>query len=142
MNPQSIFKFVQDHINEEGRFTADFLPDDPSPTVPRPLGAEDAYYYTTEVPPDTEGAEQTVKLLKQHIAIPCLESKRRLYDHVSKIVVAGICDAFLEKFNADELTPEVMELAEEFFYNSSKREPVKFALLIFGLYGMESLKET
>ena len=47
MNPQSIFKFVQDHINEEGRFTADFLPDDPSPTVPRPLGAEDAYYYTT-----------------------------------------------------------------------------------------------
>ena len=60
MNPQSIFKFVQDHINEEGRFTADFLPDDPSPTVPRPLGAEDAYYYTTEVPPDTEGAEQTV----------------------------------------------------------------------------------
>ena len=37
MNPQSIFKFVQDHINEEGRFTADFLPDDPSPPYLAPL---------------------------------------------------------------------------------------------------------
>ena len=142
MNPNSIFEYVKNNIDEEGRFASDVLPDDPMPTVPRPLGAEDAYYYTTEVPSDTEGAEQAVKLLKQHIAIPCLESKRRLYDHLTKIVVAGICDPFLEKFNAEELTPEAMELAEEFFYNSSHREPVKFALLIFGLYGMESLKDT
>ena len=142
MNPNSIFEYVKNNIDEEGRFASDVLPDDPMPTVPRPLGAEDAYYYTTEVPADTEGAEQAVKLLKQHIAIPCLESKRRLYDHLTKIVVAGICDPFLEKFNAEELTPEAMELAEEFFYNSSHREPVKFSLLIFGLYGMESLKDT
>ena len=105
MNPNSIFEYVKTHIDEEGRFMGDVLPDDPMPTVPRPLGAEDAYYYTTEVPPDTEGAEQTVKLLKQHLASPCLESKRRLYDHLTKIVVAGICDSFLEKFPNDELTP-------------------------------------
>ena len=141
MNPNSIFEYVKNNIDEEGRFAGDVLPDDPMPTVPRPLGAEDAYYYTTEVPPDVEGAEQTVKLLKQHLAIPCLESKRRLYDHLCKIVVAGICDSFLEKFTTDDLTPEIMELAEEFFYNSSHREPVKFSMLIFGLYGMESVKE-
>ena len=141
MNPQSIFEYVKNNIDEEGHFTGEVLPDDPMPTVPRPLGAEDAYYYTTEVPPDIEGATQAVKLLKQHLTIPCLESKRRLYDHLCKIVVAGICDPFLEKFTADDLSPEAMELAEEYFYNCPHREPVKFSLLIFGLYGMANIKE-
>ncbi|MBQ9762767.1 MAG: hypothetical protein IJV92_00165 [Phascolarctobacterium sp.] len=141
MNPISIFEYVKNNIDEEGRFASEVLPDDPSPNVPRPLGAEDAYFYTTEVPPDTEGAENTVKFLKQYIAIPCLESKRRFNEHLRKIFVAALCDAFLEKFTADELTPEVMELAEENFYNATHREQVKFSMIIFGLYGMQSIKE-
>lgn len=44
MNPNSIFEYVKNNIDEEGRFASDVLPDDPMPTVPRPLGAEDAYY--------------------------------------------------------------------------------------------------
>ena len=137
----TIFDYVMNNIDDNGKFTAATLPDDPAPAVPRPLGTEDAYYYTTEVPPDVEGADRALELVKQYMVMPCLESRRRLYDHICSIITAGICDPFLDGFPKDEFTPELLKLARELFYGATNREPVKFAYLLFGLYGMERLHD-
>lgn len=137
----TIFDYVINNINTDGKFTAATLPDDLAPTVPRPLGTEDAYYYTTEVPPDVEGAERALELVKQYMVMPCLESRRRLYDYICSIITAGICDPFLDGFPREEFTPELLKLGRELFYGAANREPVKFAYLLFGLYGMERLHD-
>ena len=40
---QTIYQYVNSHLDEHGRFTATNLCDDRYATIPRPLGSEDAF---------------------------------------------------------------------------------------------------
>ena len=136
-----LFDYIKDHLDEKGCFTEKHLPDSTDPWSPKLLGAEDAYSYAVDASIDTEGAQKIVTLLKQYGALPCMETKRRLTDQLNGLNVSRMADSFLESFTAEDLTEDILNLAEDYFYHSTKREPIKFAYLLFGLYGMEHLQQ-
>lgn len=47
-NEHSIFAYVMDQLDENGIYQGGALIDDPTPSLPRPLGSDDAYIYTAE----------------------------------------------------------------------------------------------
>ena len=137
----ALFRYISSHIDEDGRFTATTLPDDPNPTVPRPFGSEDAFYYTTEFPPNNEGAKMAIKLLRRFLAQPTLENRHKLYTHLRSISVSTICDPFADEFGLEDNDKEVLEFARTLFYQAQHREPLKFAILLLGIYGMDRIQE-
>lgn len=62
-NEHSIFAYVMDQLDENGIYQGGALIDDPTPSLPRPLGSDDAYIYTAEMPPDLPGAEAVCSML-------------------------------------------------------------------------------
>ncbi len=136
-----LFDYIKNHLDAKGCFTEKHLPDSTDQWSPKLLGSEDAYSYAVDASIDNEGAQKTAALLRQYAALPCLETKRCLSDQLNAINVSRMADSFLEIFTAEELTEDILNLAEDYFYHSTQREPVKFAYLLFGLYGMEHLQQ-
>ena len=136
-----LFDYIKTHLDDQGRYTENQLPDRPTPDLLKNLGAEDAMGYAVDASVDTEGAQRSITLLKQYAAHPGMETRRQLTDYLNSISVSRMADCFLENFTTDDLQESMLDLAEEYFYHSSTREPLKFAYLLFGLYGMEQLQK-
>ena len=138
---ENIFRFITEHLSEEGRFTSARLCDDQMLDINLPsLGTEDAGYYSIDIEPDPQPAQELAQMLRTYIAAPSKQNRMKIYNSVSSF--AYYCDNFLNEFTADEVNIIVFDLARRFLYNSDSRYPVKFALLLFGLYGMEEIKNT
>jgi len=136
-----LFSYIKENINEDEVFTSNVLPDDPNPSIPHPFGSEDSFFYTTEIPSDMKGASNILRLLRDYLASPSVEKRVNLYRNLQRSVTVSICDPIVDAFTADDITERTLELARQLFYNSTHREPVKFAYLLFGLYGMRDIYE-
>ncbi len=141
MKNKNIFSYIKKHTDGKGRFTAKSLPDRPRPTVPNPLGSSDAVFYTSDVPPDVERGLETAEMVRSYLKSPDPADRHRLYQHICRQYTAGICDTFMESFAQEGCCGLLFDLGRNFLYNSSHREPVKFAYLIFSLYGMRKIAE-
>lgn len=137
----AIFRYISTHLDENERFTSETLPDDPNPAVPRPLGSEDAFYYTTDFPPNQEAAKATIKLLRAFLKHSTIENRQKLYKHLSSIPISTICDPFADEFGLEDNDEDVLELARALFYHANHREPFKFSLLLCATYGMDRIQE-
>lgn len=137
----ALFRYISSHLDEKGYFTEPFLPDDPNPTVPRPFGSEDAFYYTTDFPPNKEGAKKTIKLLRAYLNSSTIENRQKLYKHLSSISVSTICDPFADEFGLEDDKKDVLEFARTLFYHANHREPLKFAIVLCGIYGMDRIQK-
>lgn len=136
-----LFAYIQENINEDDVFTSTMLPDDPNPSIPHPFGSEDSFFYTTEIPSDIKGASNIMKMLRDYIAAPSVEKRVNLYRTLQRTVTVSICDPIVDAFTADDVNERTLELARQLFYNATHREPLKFAYLLFGLYGMKEIYE-
>lgn len=137
----SILSYVKAHI-VRGRFTGDTLPDDPSPAIPRPLGEADANFYATEIPPDIQGARKIVKSFRQFMAIPAAASRKLLYRHLSSSFFASICDPLISDLQMMKLDEKkLLDFAEELLYLSPNREPVKFAIILFSIFEIKTVRK-
>lgn len=137
----AIFRYICSHLNEDERFTSPTLPDDPNPTIPKPLGSEDAFYYTTDFPPNKDACKTTIKLLRTYLKQQTIENRHKLYTYLSTIAITTICDPFADEFGLEDNNEDVLELARTLFYHANHREPFKFAILLCGIYGMDKLQE-
>ncbi len=137
----ALFRYISSHIDEDGRFTESTLPDDPNPTVPRPFGSEDAFYYTTEFPPNQEGAKRAISLLRSFLNNQTMENRHKLYTHLCSISVSTICDPFADEFGIEDNDKDVLEFARTLFYHANHREPFKFAIVLLGIYGLDRIQE-
>lgn len=136
-----IFAYIKENINEDEVFSSTVLPDDPSPSIPHPFGSEDSFFYTTKIPSDIKGASKILKLLQDYLSAPSVQKRVNLYRHLQKSAIVSICDPFVDAFTDDNISEKLLDLARQFFYNATHREPLKFAYLLFGLYGMEKIYE-
>lgn len=139
MKKQNLFSYIKNHIDQEGRFTAKTLPDRPRPTVPHPLGSNDAVFYTSNIPQNVKRGTETIEMVRSYLSNPNPEERHRLYQYVCKQYVANICDTFIESFAEEGCDDLLFDLGRNFFYNAVHREPLKFAYLIFTLYGMRKI---
>lgn len=139
----TLYKYITDNIGPDGVFTAAVLPDDRHPTVPHPLGAEDAFFYTADIPPDQEGAQKLTEALRLCLRQPSPEHRKLLYELARRHSMAAVCDPFADGFavSGKEEQEQLLALARELFYNARHREPLKFALLLFGFCDMRQLRE-
>lgn len=137
----SLYQYIKEHIDEDEVFSSSTLPDQPNPTVPRALGTDDAFFYTTEAPQDQEGAKTLANELRIYLRQPTPEQKRKLYQTVQNRCMSALCDPFLDIFQKEEFHSHLLDLARSLFYNAQHREVVKFAYLLFALYGMERIKK-
>ena len=84
-NELSIFAYIIEHIDENGIYQGGALIDDPTPSLPRPLGSDDAYIYTAEMPPDLPGAEAVCSMLLAYADEPSAAAKAVLEEALTKI---------------------------------------------------------
>lgn len=139
---ETIYNYIIAHLDEHGRFTEANLCDATNETIPRPLGSEDAFYYSTTIGSNIPVAQHLAETLRNYTAEPSQSNLNALYELLKGQVFATYCDPFIEAFPAENMNIVAYELARRFFYNSQHREQVKFALLLFGLHGMKNICES
>jgi len=141
MSNKTIYQYIIENIDpEEQNFTQATLPDEPHPSVPHPLGAEDAFWFSTNTPSNKKGAAEILKLLQNYITYPDQPHKQKLYEALCKQPIIALADPLCEKLQEQDISEELVALARSFFYNSKHRSPLKFAYIILGLYGVDRIK--
>ena len=139
---ETIYNYIITHLDEHGRFTEANLCDATNETIPRPLGSEDAFYYSITIESNLPLAQHLAETLRNYITEPSQSKLSTLYEQLNGQIFAAYCDPFTEAFPADNMNIAAYELARRFFYNAQNREQVKFALLLFGLHGMKNICES
>lgn len=137
---QSLYHYIKAHIDEDGFYTEQDLPDSSDYPYMMELGHTDAFYYTMDMPAAVDDASLLLKDLRAYLAEPMQPYRQRLYQDLKSMSMAEYCDPFISSFDADDMNVVALDLARSFFYNARHREPLKFALILFGLYGMERLQ--
>ena len=140
-NEHSIFAYVMDQLDENGIYQGGALIDDPTPSLPRPLGSDDAYIYTAEMPPDLPGAEAVCSMLLAYADEPSATAKAVLEEALIKILCVSVCDPLVELLSEDEVPEPLLALAEDWLYTAHKRELVKYAIVILAVFGLEKLRK-
>jgi len=138
---ESIFHFIQSHLDENGFFTAPTLPDENPYGRIWQHGNADAYYYTAEKSDNIEDGSKLLRLLRAYLTEPIQVRRQALYNNLNDMSMAEYCDFFVSGFDQDEMNGSCFDLARHFFYNSLHREPLKFAMLLFGIYGMQKIHD-
>lgn len=137
----SLFKYITTHLDEQGVFTSPTLPDMPNESIKQLLGTNDAAVYTMSIPADMQAASKLLKDLQFYLEEPLQPNRQNLYQRLLGMTLAEYCDPFVASFNQDDFNDVAFDLARRFFYNAKDREPLKFAYLLFGLYGMQKIEE-
>lgn len=141
MENKSLYQYIIENIDpEDQNFTQSTLPDEPFPTVPHPLGAEEAYWFASNTPPYARGAEEVYKCLQSFLQQPDQVRKQKLYQSLIGQPIVAIAEPLADRIANEELTEMHYNLARSFFYNAKHRSAVKFAYLLFGLYGMQRIE--
>ena len=138
---ETIYNYVINHLDEHGRFTETNLCDAVNESIPGLLGSEDAFYYSTNMESAVKLAKKLVENLRKYMREPDLINRSSLSELLNGQIFATYCDPFIDAFPAENMNIVVLDLAKHFFYNAQNREQVKFALLLFGLYGMKNILE-
>lgn len=139
-NELSIFAYIIEHIDENGIYQGGALIDDPTPSLPRSLGSDDAYIYTAEIPPDLPGAEAVCSMLLAYADEPSAAAKAVLEEALTKILCISICDPLVELLSEDEVPEALLALAEDWLYTAHKRELVKYAIVLLAVFSLETLR--
>ncbi|MGM9561186.1 MAG: hypothetical protein ACI3WT_02935 [Phascolarctobacterium sp.] len=138
---QSLYDYIKQHIDEDGVFTERTLPDGNDYVNIVEPGQTDAFYYTADMPSSTEDASILLKDLRAYLAEPNPSNHQKLYKHLKDMSMAEYADPFIASFDQDDMSENAFFLARRLLYNARHREPLKFALLLFGLYGMQHIEE-
>ena len=138
---QSLYDYIQQHIDEDGFFTERTLPDGNDYVNIVEPGQTDAFYYTADMPSSDEDASTLLKDLRAYLATPSIGTYQPLYKHLKDMSMAEYADPFIAAFDSDDMNETAFGLARRLLYNARHREPLKFALLLFGLYGMQTIEE-
>ena len=139
--PQSLFDYIQQHIDEDGVFTESTLPDGNDYVNIVEPGQTDAFYYTADMPSSDEDASTILKDLRAYLAEPCISTYQKLYKDLKDMSMAEYADPFIAAFDQDDMNETAFSLARRLLYNARHREPLKFAFLLFGLYSMQHIEE-
>ena len=138
---QSLYDYIKQHIDEDGVFTERTLPNGNDYVNIVEPGQTDAFYYTADMPSSPEDASILLKDLRAYLAEPNPSNHQKLYKHLKDMSMAEYADPFIASFDQDDMSENAFFLARRLLYNARHREPLKFALLLFGLYGMQHIEE-
>lgn len=138
----SIFYYVKQHIDEDGFFVGDNLPKGEysfiNPAVGLELGAGDAFLIMSEDEDDTKIMESVYRAIKEYMLAPNEKNRDDLYQLVAFSQCVSYCESLVERLSKEKLPAFLLALAEEWLYEAPSREAVKFAIVICGLFDLNS----
>lgn len=139
-NKNSLFSFVLAHLTTKKVYDGTTLPDIPDQTYA--WGNDDAELFSPDLSEESlQVAEEINQLLQAWINIPSLDNKRRLYAKVRQTPIILIYKRMAELLHGQKLPFEILKLAEEWLYNASDREVLKFVYLLCGAIGLEQVRK-
>ena len=138
---QSLYDYIQQHIDEDGIFTERTLPDGSDITNIVELGHADAFFYTADMPSSEEDASTLLKDLRDYLREPDPKAYQKLCQDLKDMSMAEYADPFIASFDSDDMNETAFDLARRLLYNARHRETLKFAFLLFGLYGMQHIEQ-
>ena len=141
MPKETIFCYIQQHIDDDGYYTDSVLPDDPQPLIPRPLGMEDALFYSGMAPQDDFGLPELIKALDKALALPSERNCQELCQVLDNLHIASIYDNFIKHYTEQPPNEGTLRLGKFLFYKALTREQLKFSLLLLGFAGMKTVYE-
>ncbi len=100
---QSLYDYIQQHIDEDGIFTERTLPDGNDYINIVEPGQTDAFYYTADMPSSDEDASTLNKDLRAYLAEPSANNHQRLYKHLKDMSMAEYADPFIAAFDSDDM---------------------------------------
>ena len=141
MSNKTIYQYIIENFDPENEnFTQPTLIDEPNPSVPHPLGAEDAFWFSSNAPVHKKGADNVFAALQDYLQYPDHVHKQKLYKTVISEPIIALAEPFCDKMQTEEIDDAMLALARSFFYNGQHRGAIKFAYILFGLYGVEKIK--
>lgn len=142
---RSIYNYVKQHIDDDGFFPLDKLPDNCySPMLPCELGTIDAYItlLQDEEPPE-HLADEVCRRLDEYVKNPDKKHEDELLEIINNMPCSIYCDAMLDKLSHEIVFPPVLlQTALKWLRTAEKREPVKFAIVIIGLFNLDNVMKT
>ncbi len=139
MEERTIFSFIKENIDAEGFFSGACLPDDPFPTVPRIMGAEDAFFRLENLPADVDKAFAVLQQLNSVLENSSPKVRADIYKTLCRVSVASISEQLVQVLSASPEHEQLLTYARSLFYGAAHREPFKFSLLLFGVHGMDRI---
>ena len=140
-NYNSLFLYVIDHLDKDGRYDGSPLPDNLMREYT--YGAEDAAMFRPKVNDRTmEEAKDIYLLLKEWLKNPTQKNKNNLYEKIYTTPLITVFFALAGQLRGEKLSYDLLHLAQEWFYTAKDREAVKFAYLICGLIGLEQVRKS
>ena len=140
-NYNSLFLYVIDHLDKDGRYDGSPLPDNLMREYT--YGAEDAAMFRPKVNDRTmEEAKDIYLLLKEWLKNPTQKNKSNLYEKIYTTPLITVFFALAGQLRGEKLSYDLLHLAQEWFYTAKDREAVKFAYLICGLIGLDQVRKS
>ncbi len=142
METKTLYQYIIENLDTEDEyFTQETLPDDPHPSVLRPLGTEEAFWLAADFPSRVEVAASLCKLLQTYKqnANPLL--MQEIYHFVQDQPVIVITEPLCDMLHSEEFTEALYTLGRSLFYNARHRGPLKLGYILLGFYGVERIQK-
>lgn len=134
---ESIFSYIQQHIDESGFFTENSLPDKvvsmTDSVISLELGATDAYLSTTQDLVEHPMEAMLYKKLQDYLSNPTEENAMALYFAVCSTPCIVYHESIIDKLEKERIPTELKALTLKWLYQSPHREAIKFAIIMAGL---------
>ena len=138
---QSLFLYVVDHLDKNGRYDGSPLPDDLTRSYS--YGAEDAVMFHPRADNKyMEQAKDIYVLLKNWMKEPTQQNKDLLYERIYLTPQSTVFFTLAAQLRNEKLSYDLLDLAQEWFYTAKDREAVKFVYLICGLIGLQQVRNS
>ena len=140
-NYNSLFLYVVDHLDKNGRYDASPLPDNLMREYT--YGAEDAaMFHPGTDDEDMEEAKDIYLLLKAWLKNPTQKNKAALYDKIFTTPLITVFFPLAAQLRGEKLDYALLHLAQEWFYTAKDRQAGKFSYLICGLIGLDQVRRS
>jgi len=140
---QSIFNYVAQHIDTNGVFPGKILPDriiaSSDPNFSLELGTTDAYLSMSSAIDNKQIRDTIYQAVMTFCTNPSTQNEAQLYKTVCNYQCIAYCETLVDSLAQEELPLALVNLAEDWLYNAPQREAVKFAIIICGLFNLETI---
>ena len=140
---ESIFNYVSRHIDAEGFFPGKSLPDrvivSSDPNFSLELGTTDAYLSMSSAVDNKKMHDLVFQAIMTFCDASSEQNEAYLYKIVCKYQCIAYCETLVDTLAQEELPLALMHLAENWLHNAPQREAVKFAIIICGLFNLDTI---
>lgn len=143
---QSLFPYVKKNIDINGFYCGKNLPDriisSSDPNFSLELGTTDAYLSMSSDIDNEQMQEEVYQKVKIFCEDSSAQNEAQLYKTVCHCQCISYCETLIDRLSQDELPLTLVHLAENWLYNAPQREAVKFAIIICGIFNLDTMSRS